>query len=92
MLTQGISTLVVGPERRTPITLDLDLFKRSLRIEQSVGYTKWIIQAGVLHLAFAALRALGKTIDGSGLVTCTIESGIYTSAALRSIYCGKVYK
>lgn len=92
MLTQGISALVVGPERRTLITLDLDLYNRALRIQQSVGNTNWILRAGVLHLAFAALHALGKTIDGSGLDTCAIESGIYTSAALRSIYGGKAYK
>jgi hypothetical protein len=48
--------------------------------------------AGVLHIAFAALHALGKTIDGSGLDTCTVECGTYTSAALRGIFGGKAYK
>lgn len=33
-----------------------------------------------------------KTIDGSGIDTCAIECGIYTSAALRGIYSGKAYK
>ena len=53
---------------------------------------KWILRAGVLHLVFAALHALGKTIDGRGLNTCAIESGIYTSATLQSIYSGKAHK
>ena len=41
---------------------------------------------------FAALHALGKTVDGSGINTCANECGIYTSAALRGIYGGKAYK
>lgn len=91
-LTQGISAFVVGPERRTVITLDLDLYSRAPQIQQSVGNRNWILRAAVLHIAFAALHALGKTLDGSGIDTCAIESGIYTSAALRGIYSGKAYK
>ena len=51
-----------------------------------------ILRAGVLHIVFAALHALGKTTDGSGFDTCLIEKGVYTSAALRGIYGGKAYK
>ncbi|EDO39798.1 predicted protein [Nematostella vectensis] len=92
MMTQGISAVVVGPERRTIITLDLDLYSRALQIQQSVGNSNWVLRAGVLHIVFAALHALGKTIDGSGLDTCAIESGTHTSAALRGIFSGKAYK
>ena len=92
VLTQGISASVVGPQRRTLITLDLDLYARALKIQQSIGNTNWIPRAGVLHIAFAGLHALGKTIEGSGLDTCTVENGAYTSAALRGIYGGKAYK
>ena len=46
---------------------------------------------GTLHIEMASEHALGKTIDASGLDTCTIEAGLYTSAALRRIYCGKAY-
>ena len=91
-LTQGISAKGVGLQRRTIITLDLDLYSRALKIQQSVGNKNWILRAGALHIAFAALHALGKTIDGSGLDTCAIESGAYTSAALRGIFGGKAYK
>ena len=91
-LTPGISATVVGSQRKTLITLDLDLYARALKIQQSVGNTNWILRAGALHIAFAALHALGKTVDGSGLDTCAIESGAYTSAALRGIFSGKAYK
>ena len=92
MLAQGMSAVIVGPERKTLITLDLDLYNRALQIQQSVLNTNWILRAGALHIVFAALHALGKTIDASGIDTCTIESGAYTSAALRGIFGGKVYK
>ena len=35
---------------------------------------------------------IGKTVDGSGIDTCAIETGIYTSAALGGIYGGMAYK
>ena len=92
MLTQGVSAVVVGPERKTIITLDLDLYSRALQIQQTVGNTNWVLRAGVLHIVFAALHALGKTLDGSGIDTCAVESGTFTSAALRGIYGGKAYK
>ena len=92
MLTQGISAVVIGPERKTIITLDLDLYSRTLQIQQTVGNTNWILRAGVLHTVFAVLHALGKTVDGSGIDICAVECGIYTSAALRGIYGGKAYK
>ena len=62
------------------------------KIQQSVGNKNWILRAGALHIAFAVLHALGKTIDGSGLDTCAIESGAYTLAALCGIFSGKAYK
>ena len=79
MLTQGISAVVVGPDRKTMIMLDLDLYNCALQIQQTVGNTNWILRIGVLYIVFAALRALGNTIDGSGVYTCTTEKGIYTS-------------
>ena len=74
MLTHGISAVGVGPDRKTIITLDLDLYNRAIQIQQTVENTNWILRAGVLHIIFAALHALGKTIDGSGFDTCVIET------------------
>jgi len=91
-LTQNISAVVVGPERRTVIELDLDLYNRAMQIQQSVKNQNWILKAGVLHICFAALHALGKTVEGSGMDTVAIETGIYSAAALRSIYGGKAFK
>ena len=91
-LTQNILALVVGPERRTVIELDLDLYCRAVHIQQSVKNKNWIIKAGTLHICFAALHALGKTVEGSGMDTEAVETGVYSSAALRSIYGGTSFK
>ena len=74
MLTQGISVdIVVGTEKRTLIMLALDLYNHGIRLQQSVGNNNWILRAGVLHIAYAVLHALRKTIDGSGIDICVIE-------------------
>lgn len=91
-LNQNISAIVVGPERRTLITLDLDLFNRALRIQVSTKHKNWILKPGGLHLYFAALHALGKQVDGSGMDTVAVETGVYSAAALRNIYGGKAFK
>ena len=46
---------------------------------------------GKLHEIFADEHALGKVLEGSGLDTITIESGVYSAAALRGIFDGKNY-
>ena len=91
-LTQQISASIVGPDKRTLITLDLDLYNRSIQIRESVGNKNWILMAGGLHICFAIEHALGKTIEGSGIDTCAIECGTYSFAALRGIYAGKAFK
>ena len=50
-----------------------------------------MFQPGKLHEIFADEHALGKVVEGSGLDTIAIESGIYSAAALRGIYAGKNY-
>ena len=60
-LAQDISALVVGPERWTLITLDLDLYQRALQLQESVKNKYWVLRAGLLHIIFAVLHGLGKT-------------------------------
>ena len=91
-LTQNISASVVGSQRRTFITLDLDLYNRAVQIQESVCNRNWILLPGGLHVCFAIEHALGKTLEGSGIDTCAIECGTYSAAALRGIYSGKAFK
>ena len=92
MLNQAISAGVVGPERRTVITLDLDLYERAIKIQQSTGNSNWVLRAGELHICMAALHALAKYIESSGLDTVAIEISIYSPAVVRAIYTGKAFK
>lgn len=69
MMSQGISADVVGPHRKTIITLDLDLYYRAINIQESTNNRNWVLCAGTLHIIFAVQHALGKTVDQSGLDT-----------------------
>lgn len=91
-LTQNISAVVVGPDRKTVITLDLDLYERALKIQQSTGNSNWVLRAGELHICMAAEHALAKHIESSGLDAIAIETSIYSPAALRAIFTGKAFK
>ena len=91
-MAQDISSVVVGPEGRTLITLDMDCYQRAVQLQVSVKNKNWVLRPGLLHFTFAALHALGKAVEGSGLDTVAVETGIYSCAVLRGIYSGKKYR
>ena len=91
-LTQNISASILGSQRCTLITLDLDLYNRAVHIQESINNRNWILLPGGLHICFAVEHALGKTLEGSGIDTCAIECGTYSAAALRGIHSGKAFK
>ena len=74
---QAISAFVVGPERKTIITLDLDLYERALKLQSSTRNTNWILRVDELHACFASLHAIAKYLEGSGLESISVEAGIY---------------
>ena len=43
-------------------------------------------------MCFAALHAIGKYLEGSGVDSVSVEIGTYGPAALRSIFSGKAFK
>ena len=88
-MAQDISAVVVGPNRRTYIMLDIDLYKCAIQLQESVKNKNWLLVPGHLHMYFADLHALGKVIEGSGLDTVAVECGIYSTSAMRSICNGK---
>ena len=85
-LTQNISAVVMGPDRKTVITLDLDLYERAIKIQCTQENTNWVLRAGELHICFAALHALGKYVEESGLDSIAVEKGIYSPTTLRHIF------
>ena len=72
--------------------MDLYLYSRAIELQSSVRNTNWVLMPGVLHVCFAALHGVGKTIESSGVDTIGIETGIYSAATIRGIYNGKQYK
>ena len=91
-LAQGISAFVVGPNHKTVITLDLDLYERALKLQSSTGNSNWILRVGELHACFASLHAIAKYVEDSGLDAINIEAGIYSPATIRQIFTGKWFK
>ena len=43
-MAQDISAVVVGPDRRTVITVDMDLYRAGLKLRASVKNKKWLLQ------------------------------------------------
>ncbi len=64
----------------------------AIKIQESVQNRNWILRPGELHYCFASLHALGKYIDGSGIDSCGVETGIFSPATLRQVYGGKSFK
>ena len=90
-MAQEISAVVVGPNRRVVITLDMDLYRSALKLRASVKNKHWLLQPGKLHKFFADEHALGKTTEGSGIDHIAVECGIYSAATMRAILAGKKY-
>ena len=91
---QHISAEVVGPEKKTIITLDMDLYMRALKLQMLSPdcNNKWILHIGEFHTVLCALRALGSTIENSGIDDAWVESGLYGPATVRQIIEGKHMK
>ena len=92
MQAQHICAEVVGPDRKTIITLDMDM--RAIKIESL--YTehkgKWILRIGEFHTLLCTLRAIGSAIENSGIADSWIEAELYSSTTTRQILEGKHMK
>lgn len=83
----NITVLTVGEGKRTCLTLDGDLFNLAVRMKNYKDH--WIIRLGSLHTVIAALKCLGKYIEGSGIDDAWEASGIYGRATIRQIIEGR---
>ena len=89
-LKQNISAVVMGPDRKTVITLDLDLYERAIKIQSTQENTNWVLRVGELHICFTALHELGKSVEESGLDSIAVEKGIYSPTTMRQIFGGRL--
>ena len=87
---QNISALVVGEDKPTVITLDLQLYEKAQKLMSKEDMTgKFVLRIGELHTVFSALKAIGRYIEGSGIDQLWVEAGMYTPTTVRQILEGK---
>lgn len=91
---QHISTEVVGPNKKTIITLDMDLYMRAVKLQSlKPELTKnCILRVGEFHTVLCALRAIGSSIEGSGIDDAWVEADIYGPTTTRQILEGRHMK
>ena len=73
---------MVGEEHPTVITFDMALYEKAVQLLDSREDLKKTVlpRLGELHTAMAALRALGTSIENSGIDDAWIEADVYGSA------------
>jgi len=79
--------VVVGPNGKTVITLDMALYERAKQLEMTRDDCKgkWVLRLGEMHTVMAALRAVGNAIEDSGLDEAWSGADIYGSITTRQI-------
>lgn len=74
------------------VTLDLGLYKpvQQLLMSRADLQDRWILRPGELHIAFAATRAIGSFVEGTGIPD--IWSFAYSDSTINSIIAGKNFR
>jgi hypothetical protein len=86
----NISTKVVGPGRKTIISLDLGLYLPAKKLQMARNdLNHLIIRPGELHICMAMQRTIGAYIDNSGIDMCWIEAELYGPSTVKQIIDGK---
>ena len=94
MQAQKISSIVVGPDRKTVITLDMGLYQPAkIKLQMARNdLHNLILRPGELHILITVLRAIGCYVEDSGLDTCWLEADIYGPATIKQILEGNHVK
>ena len=80
-------SLVTGEEHPTVITFDMALYEKAVQLVDARDDLKRTVfpSLGELHTVMAALRALGTSIENSGIDDAWLEAGVYGSGTIRQI-------
>lgn len=60
-----------------------------LQAKEPDRFSKLFIHLGVFHMMLSYLKSIGKIIDGSGLSTIMVESGLLAGGSVASFIDGK---
>lgn len=85
-----LNELVTGPDNKLVVTMDMDLYKRALKLPylDPQYKDKWVLCPGGFHTVLCSLRCLGRTIEGSGIDDAWQEADIYSSVTVAQIISG----
>ena len=96
VITQAVQlkSLVVGEDHPAVITFDMALYEKAIQLLDAKPDLKKAVvpRLGELHTVMAALRALGTSIENSGIDDAWIESDVYGSSTVRQILQCSHYK
>ena len=89
-----LKSLVVGQDHPTVITFDMALYEKAVQLVDARPNlkSKIVPRLGELHAVMAALRALGTSIENSGIDDAWIEADVYGPATTRQILKCSHYK
>ena len=84
---QNINAIVVGPGRKTVITLDMQLYEKAKQLEMAKPECKnqWVLHIGEMHTVMAALRAVGSSIEDRGINEAWTAADLYGPVTTRQI-------
>ena len=83
-ICHGIST-TIAPNKKTIITLDLQLYIKAVQLREKIG-DEIFLRVGELHVVFAMCHAIGKYIDSSGLDKLFTHCGIYSHLVVSKMF------
>jgi len=86
-----INTDLMAPNKKTLITVDLQLFDMSMKLWMNDASIQkdFLFMPGPLHFCFWALHSLGHYIDESGIEHAWVESGMYSECVVTQIINGR---
>ena len=94
MQAQNITTIkIVGPTRKTVISLDMGLYQPAKKLQMAFQDLKHIILCpGERQIVMAQLQTISAFMEDSGLDLCWIESELYGPATVKQIINGEHVK
>lgn len=94
MQAQKITAIVMGENRKTIITFDLQLYEMAVKLQlyKAPEFDHMIFRIGEMHTVMTSLRALGASIEDSGLDDAWVEADIYGPTTKHQILDGNHMK
>ncbi|KAK5933353.1 hypothetical protein CgunFtcFv8_013842 [Champsocephalus gunnari] len=87
MQANQLRKLAVGEDHPTVITFDMALYEKVVQLLDARPDLKQMVvpRLGELHVVMAALRALGASMENSGIDDAWMEADVYGPATTRQI-------